>query len=204
MTLYGTNQDTMNVRYKTSATGAYTLLAGYTNRVATWTQRVIPLPNPNSTYCVAFEGNALGGFGVFIEDVAITADYPAPASFSAWAQVRCPGVSAAVAFCQDRDRDGVPNGFEYAFGTNWTTGEPLLSILRVSGVPTVQIPRLAAEASPYAQLILESSSALQSAAWATNGLHGISAAGKPANCDWLQPDTPGTNLLVRLRAALLE
>jgi hypothetical protein len=73
---WSSDQDQLRVYYKTSAGGAWTLLASYTSSLASWTQQTISLPNPNSTYYLAFEGADSYGFGVCIDDVAITADAP--------------------------------------------------------------------------------------------------------------------------------
>ncbi len=70
------DQDELRVYSRTSSGGSWTLLATYTTSVASWTQWTISLPNPNSTYFVAFEGNARFGYGVCIDDVAITAQNP--------------------------------------------------------------------------------------------------------------------------------
>lgn len=204
MNLYGTNQDTLSVFYKTNANASYQLLAELTNRVAAWTQQSLLLPNPNSTYYLAFEGNARGGYGIFIDDLTITSDYPLPASFSAWAQVRCPGSTASSAFLLDRDGDGVPNGFEYAFGTNWTPGTPLLLMRLVSGLPTVEIPTPMPEATVYVRIAVERSADLLGGVWQTNGIHPIGSNAKPANRDWLQLDAPDPNAVFRLHGLLLE
>jgi len=76
MEVWPPDQDELRVYYKTSAGGSWNLLATYTTSVASWTQRTISLPNPGSTYFVAFEGNAKYGYGVCLDDVAITADMP--------------------------------------------------------------------------------------------------------------------------------
>jgi Peptidase C10 family/Spi protease inhibitor/Carboxypeptidase regulatory-like domain/MAM domain, meprin/A5/mu len=76
------DQDELRVYSKTSSGGSWTLLATYTTSVTSWTQRTIPLPNPNSTYFIAFEGNARYGYGVCIDDVAITAQTPVAAFYS--------------------------------------------------------------------------------------------------------------------------
>jgi hypothetical protein len=76
MEVWPADQDELRVYYKTSAGGTWTLLATYTASVAAWTQRTIALPNPNSTYFIAFEGNAKFGYGVCIDDVAITTSIP--------------------------------------------------------------------------------------------------------------------------------
>jgi hypothetical protein len=61
MQIWPTDQDELRVYYKTSAGGSWTLLATYTTSVAAWTQQTLSLPNPNSTYSLAFEGNAKYG-----------------------------------------------------------------------------------------------------------------------------------------------
>ncbi|MCK4358697.1 MAG: choice-of-anchor J domain-containing protein, partial [Candidatus Cloacimonetes bacterium] len=63
--------DELHVYYKTSAAGAWTLLESYTTSVANWTERTIDLPNPCSTYYIAFEGVANWGYGVCIDDVSV-------------------------------------------------------------------------------------------------------------------------------------
>ena len=77
MTAWYGDQDDLLVYYKTSAGGTWNLLTSYTSNIATWTQQTILLPNPNSTYYLGFEGDANYGYGVCIDDVAITADLPA-------------------------------------------------------------------------------------------------------------------------------
>lgn len=65
------DQDELRVYYKTSSGDAWALLATYTSDVPTWTRRQINLPNPSSTYFVAFEGTADYGYGACIDDVAV-------------------------------------------------------------------------------------------------------------------------------------
>ncbi len=65
-------QDKLKVYYKTSASGSWTLLKSYTNRIRNWTQKTITLPNISSDYYIAFEGNAKNGWGVCIDDVNVT------------------------------------------------------------------------------------------------------------------------------------
>jgi hypothetical protein len=65
------DQDELRVYYKTSASGTWNLLAKYTDNVEVWTERTVVLPKINSTYYVAFEGNAKWGYGVCIDDVLI-------------------------------------------------------------------------------------------------------------------------------------
>lgn len=66
------DQDSLYVYYKTSAGGTWNLLASYNAEAATWSLRSLSLPNTNSTYYIAFEGNSGYGYGVCIDDVTIT------------------------------------------------------------------------------------------------------------------------------------
>ena len=77
----GGYQDKLKVYYKTSAGGGWIELANYPNETPVWTKRTILLPGVNSTYYIAFEGTAQKGFGVCIDDVAVTGTTP-PSSIS--------------------------------------------------------------------------------------------------------------------------
>ncbi|MFC1462757.1 M6 family metalloprotease domain-containing protein, partial [Verrucomicrobiota bacterium] len=70
---WGGDQDELRVYYKTSEGGSWNLLATYVTNVASWTERTISLPNPSSTYYVGFEGNAIYGWGVCVDDIHIRA-----------------------------------------------------------------------------------------------------------------------------------
>lgn len=70
------DQDTLKVYYKTTLGGAWTLLAAYGAEAATWTLRTINLPNPTSTYYIAFEGISGYGYGVCVDDVSVTGTIP--------------------------------------------------------------------------------------------------------------------------------
>jgi len=71
MKAWDSDQDELRIFYRTSSTSAWVLLQEYTSNVDTWTERVITLPNGSATYQVAFEGNAIYGYGVAIDDVKI-------------------------------------------------------------------------------------------------------------------------------------
>ncbi len=68
------DQDELRIYYKTTAGGAWNLLATYTDNVASWTQREIDLPNPSATYYIAFEGTTKYGYGVCVDKVVVTAE----------------------------------------------------------------------------------------------------------------------------------
>lgn len=77
MAANGGDVDQLRVYYKTSAGGAWILLKTYTAEVSGWTLRTLTLPNPGSTYYIAFDGTALNGYGVCIDDVTLTGCDPA-------------------------------------------------------------------------------------------------------------------------------
>ncbi len=198
---YFGDQDELRVYYKTSAGGAWTLLATYTSEVKVWTQQTVSLPNPGGTYYVGFEGTARFGFGICIDDVEVTGQIPT-GSFAEWAETYCPGMTLAEAFVDDRNDDGVQNGFEYAFGTNWTSGTLLLSMASSSGVPVVDIPRQTLTSLPYADIYLEMTSSLSPASWSSNGIESVTDPGMPANRFWFKPAEQGTNAFFRLKGTL--
>ena len=70
------DQDELRVYSKTNLTGAWTLLATYTNAVSSWTKQTLSLPNPNSSTYIAFEGNAKYGYGVCVDDVLVSGSVP--------------------------------------------------------------------------------------------------------------------------------
>jgi hypothetical protein len=70
--LWDPDQDILTVYYKTSAAGAWTLLATYSNNLTAWTEETIALPEPTADYYISFEGNAKWGRGVCIDDIQIT------------------------------------------------------------------------------------------------------------------------------------
>ena len=63
--------DKLRVYYKTSAAGSWVLLASYETAQETWTNIELNLPNPSADYYVAFEGEAVNGGGVTLDDVLI-------------------------------------------------------------------------------------------------------------------------------------
>lgn len=85
---WSSDQDTLEVFYSTTSnTGPWTSLALYDTDMPDWTNHVISLPNPGSTYYIAFEGDNHYGYGVCLDDVVVKGcpeDVPAaPGSLSA-------------------------------------------------------------------------------------------------------------------------
>jgi hypothetical protein len=78
MEYWPNDQDEMKVYYRNSVDGAWTQLAYYFSNVSSWTQYTINLPNPNSTYQIAFEGNAKYGYGVCLDNIRVIGQIPLP------------------------------------------------------------------------------------------------------------------------------
>ena len=71
-TLWSSDQDILRVLYRTSSVASWVQLAEYTTSVTAWTERNLSLPNLSGDYYVAFEGVANYGYGVVLDDVAVT------------------------------------------------------------------------------------------------------------------------------------
>ena len=66
------DQDELSIYYKVAADSAWVLLDTYTNSIASWTKDSVTLVNLTSTYYIGFEGNALYGYGVCLDDVEVS------------------------------------------------------------------------------------------------------------------------------------
>ena len=73
MQVWEGSQDELSVLYSTDGGESWNLLEEYTDNVDNWTLRKLPLPSPGGNYMIAFEGNALYGFGICIDDVEVVA-----------------------------------------------------------------------------------------------------------------------------------
>ncbi len=79
---WSSDQDVLRVLYRTSAVASWVQLAEYTTSVTTWTERNLSLPNLSGSYYLAFEGVANYGYGVCLDDVAVTGQVSAVTSYS--------------------------------------------------------------------------------------------------------------------------
>ncbi|HOU73565.1 MAG TPA: hypothetical protein PLW22_02300, partial [Tenuifilum sp.] len=66
-----TNWDYLRVYYKKNISDNWTLLQEFLDPIPDWTEFKINLPNPTSTYYIAFEGQTNWGFGTCIDDVQV-------------------------------------------------------------------------------------------------------------------------------------
>ena len=80
---WSTSQDSLYVYYRTSATGEWVLLQTFGNGAdyndLTLSKATIPLPNTNSTYQLAFEGQGHDGYGVYLSNVVVRTQPTCPA-----------------------------------------------------------------------------------------------------------------------------
>ena len=70
--VWSTDQDILRVLYRTSSVASWVQLDEYTGSITSWTERNLSLPNLSGDYYVAFEGVANYGYGVVLDDVAVT------------------------------------------------------------------------------------------------------------------------------------
>lgn len=69
---WNADQDTLKIYYKTSASGTWIKIATYDVNQVSWRKKTVPLPNPSSTYYIAFEGTGEYGYGVCLDNVTVT------------------------------------------------------------------------------------------------------------------------------------
>ena len=66
------DQDELKVYYRVATDSAWVLLEAYTSDISSWTKDSLTLSNLTSTYQIGFEGNAMYGYGVCIDDVEVS------------------------------------------------------------------------------------------------------------------------------------
>ncbi|KMQ65163.1 hypothetical protein ACM46_13365 [Chryseobacterium angstadtii] len=71
---WDSDQNEINVYYRTSTSGAWTLISNYNTSVADWTSSgILPLPSPSATYQIAIEGVANYGYAINVDNVTVNA-----------------------------------------------------------------------------------------------------------------------------------
>jgi hypothetical protein len=66
-----TGWDILRVYYKVSESAPWVLLHAYLDPVYTWELQTLVLPNPSSTYYLAFEGQTRWGYGTCIDNITV-------------------------------------------------------------------------------------------------------------------------------------
>ena len=72
--LWSSDQDELTLLYRNTPNGVWTEIQTWTESITDWTEEVITLPNASTTYQIAFEGLAIFGYGIGIDDVIVTGD----------------------------------------------------------------------------------------------------------------------------------
>lgn len=70
----GNNNYSLRVYIKSSPTDEWTLLTTFASFTSEWTQITFNLPNPSSSYQIAFEAIGTGGSGLVLDDIMISGD----------------------------------------------------------------------------------------------------------------------------------
>lgn len=116
--LWTPDQDEFKIFYKTSSTGSWTQIgATYNANVSQWTEVQIDLPSLSNDYYIAFEGNALYGYGVCIDDITI-AKLDAPVIDFAASNVN-PELGESVQFTDASSNN--PTSWTWTFSPNTVT-----------------------------------------------------------------------------------
>ncbi len=142
--------DQLRVYYRTSSSGAWTLLDGqtYTGAVASWTtEENIALPNISSTYQIAFEMTDKFGYGVGIDYVQIVqgASCVKPTGLAA---TLTPGDGTIATLSWTKGGEETDWVLEYGTTSDFTGA----TSVNVSGTPTKNLTGLTAETKYYARV----------------------------------------------------
>ncbi len=115
-----------------------------------------------------------------------TPDTPPSTGFALWAQGCGLTGDAAALFGADRNGDGVPNGLEYAFGENLSSGEPLLGIRIINGRPVIDVAGQDPATLEHVALRVVGTTDLASGVWSLPISRAANSVGKPVNRDWYE------------------
>jgi len=126
--------------------------------------------------------------------------------FDIWTHMHGLDGARDVLFSQDRDGDGVANGLEYAFGTNWTSGQVLMNIRLIDGEPVVEVPKQDTGTVSFVEVMLRGCTNLPGTldGWVLPILPSPASAGKPDNRDWFVPEGLPPKAFFRIEAILRE
>ena len=124
---YG-GQDQLRIYYRTTSSNSWVLLSTYTNNISSWTQETVSLPEPSSSYYLAFEGTTRWGYGVCVDNVSVTGDpVITKTPYELWMEstFSSSDISAGLNLgpSDDFDGDGIANGLEYAYGLDPTVSD---------------------------------------------------------------------------------
>jgi hypothetical protein len=71
--LWGSDQNILNIYYRTSASGSWILITSFNSNISSWTNSgPISLPNPSATYQIALEGVAKYGYSLDVDNLKVS------------------------------------------------------------------------------------------------------------------------------------
>ncbi|MFC1887787.1 carboxypeptidase regulatory-like domain-containing protein [Candidatus Cloacimonadota bacterium] len=69
--IWASDIDELHIYYRNAPAAPWTLIESFTDATTDWTERNVTLPNPSTTYSVAFEAVDGYGYGVCLDDIII-------------------------------------------------------------------------------------------------------------------------------------
>ena len=75
---WGSDQDTLGLYYRTSASGEWTYITSWNSSITTWQEETITLPEPSAEYQLMFLGAVHYGYGIDIDDITISGNGETP------------------------------------------------------------------------------------------------------------------------------
>ncbi len=126
-------QNETKVYYRTSATDPWVQLAHYTENIAEWTRKYLALPNPGSTYQVAFEGINNRGRANVLDEVSVCPELlPVSVGITADLNEVCEGTM--VTFTATHTNAGETPHFQWKVnGNNSGSNSPVFSYIPAIG-----------------------------------------------------------------------
>jgi uncharacterized repeat protein (TIGR02543 family) len=191
-----TNAGTLSFRWAISAELNKDVMICTTNgghfktlssKTLSWTQESITVSNPPVVIRWTFSKDGstnIGTNSAWIAAFVWTAENGA-SGFDQWAKSLGLEGTLTALFAQDRNTDGIANGFEYAFGTNLPLSSLLLNIRFVNGKAIVEIPKQDESTLPYVNVHVHGSTNLLD--WTLPMIPATDTTGKPAYQSWHEP-----------------
>ncbi|MDD5707520.1 MAG: hypothetical protein PHR35_16475, partial [Kiritimatiellae bacterium] len=146
------------------------------------------------TGCSSFDGseNTVGGTSILA----------VPMPFATWAAQHALSGTEEAIFNAMNAEYGQPNGFVYAFQSNWQPGDPLLTVQWISGSPVIETPKQHASTLSFIDLMPIGTTALGDGEWILGIIPAANQAGVPDNrFRWELVTTPD-KAFFRLKAVL--
>jgi hypothetical protein len=145
----------------------------------------------------SLNGTATVASGSFNADFGLS-------GFAVWATANGLSGDLVVEFGLDRDNDGVPNGLEYALGTNFVAGaQKVLTIRIVNGRPVAEVPAQDSTTLPYVTVQVRGCAhgkpCPANVCWPIIN-PATDTTGKPANRMWYEPENSPVTVSLKLEA----